>query len=156
VIYRAAAVLRWRVSASLRRRSKPSVLVQPGYSVSEVQPATFLTPKRPTDLAAKDPWPNSDTGALDGGYWPLADAFLKVFIHKNDPDFFTRSLISFEAGGPGTVTGYPIVVPGAEVVSAAALADLLQTMLTRGISRPELTRFYAVLQSESLDATHPG
>ena len=90
-------------------------VVQPGYSVSELQPATFLTPKRPTDLAALDPWPNSDTGALDGGYWPLADAFIKVFIHHNDPNFFTRSLFTFKSGGPGNVTDYRIVVPKAEV-----------------------------------------
>jgi feruloyl esterase len=89
-------------------------VVQPGYSVSEVQPATFLTPKRPTDLAAVDPWPNTDTGSLSGGYWPLADAFLKVFIHKNDPNFFTRSIISFKAGGAAGVTAYHIVVPKAE------------------------------------------
>jgi feruloyl esterase len=90
-------------------------VVQPGYSVSEIQPATFLTPKRPVDLAAVDPWPNSDTGALDGGYWPLADAFIKVLVHKNDPNFFTRSLLTFKSGGPGKVTDYRIVVPKVEV-----------------------------------------
>jgi feruloyl esterase len=90
-------------------------LVQPGYSVSEVQDATFLTPKRPTDLADKDPFPNTDTGSVAGGYWPLADAFLKVLIHHNDPNFYTRSLFTFKSGGPGAVTDYHIVVPKAEV-----------------------------------------
>ena len=99
-------------------------VVQPGFSVSEVQPATFLTPKRPTDLAAADPWPNSDTGGLEGGYWPLADAFIKVFIHKNDPNFFTRSLFTFKSGGPGSVTDYRIVVPKAEVARVRSEARM--------------------------------
>jgi feruloyl esterase len=90
-------------------------LVQPGYTVSEVQAASFLTPKRPTELASRDPFPNSDTGGQAGGYWPLADAFIRVFVHKNDPEFFTRSMISFREGGPGSITDYRIVVPKAEV-----------------------------------------
>jgi AcrR family transcriptional regulator len=39
--------------------------------------------------------------------------------------------------------------------AAAASLDLLRTMLARGVTRPELGRFYAVLQSESLDKSHP-
>jgi len=91
-------------------------VVQPGYSVSEVQPASFLTPKRPVDLAARDPFPDSDTGSTAEGYWPLADAFLKVMIHNNDPGFYTRSLFSFNVGGPGPVTGYRIVIPRSEAL----------------------------------------
>jgi feruloyl esterase len=40
---------------------------------------------------------------------------LKVFIHKNDPNFATSSVISFKEGGPGPVTGFHAVVPAAEV-----------------------------------------
>lgn len=99
-------------------------VVQPGYSVSEVQAASFSTPTRPSDLAARDPFPNSDTGALIGGYWPLADAYLKVFIHGNDPDFYTRSLITFTSGGSGAITGYHIVVPAAELARVKTVARL--------------------------------
>lgn len=90
-------------------------VIQPGFSVSEIQAASFATPPRPADLSAKDPFPNSDTGALNGGYWPLADAYLKVFVHKNDPDFFTRQLFSFRSGGPGRIDAFHIVVPSSEV-----------------------------------------
>ena len=99
-------------------------IVQPGFSVSEVQAASFLTPKRPTDLMAQDPFPNSDTGALNGGYWPLADAFLKVFVHGNDPNFYTRSVISFTSGGPGPITGFHLVVPAAETDRVKTVARL--------------------------------
>ena len=99
-------------------------VVQPGFSVSEMQPASFLTPKRPADLAALDPFPNSDNGSLNGGYWPLADAFLKVFIHGNDPAFYTRSLITFTSGGTGPITAYHIVVPAAEVARIKSAARL--------------------------------
>ncbi|MCB1688300.1 MAG: tannase/feruloyl esterase family alpha/beta hydrolase [Halioglobus sp.] len=92
-------------------------VVQPGFSVSEIQPATFVTPPRPADLAARDPFPGSDSGDPAGtnGYWPLADAVLKVFVHKNDPEFYTRDLVSFGAGGEGAVTDYRIIVPAKEV-----------------------------------------
>ena len=99
-------------------------VVQPGFSVSEVQAASFLTPQRPADLAAPDPFPNSDNGSLTGGYWPLADAFLKVFIHGNDPNFYTRSLISFASGGAGPITNFHIVVPATEVARIKADARM--------------------------------
>jgi feruloyl esterase len=86
--------------------------------------ASFLTPKRPADLTALDPFPNSDNGSLNGGYWPLADAFLKVFIHGNDPAFYTRSLITFTSGGTGPITGYHIVVPAVEVARIKTAARL--------------------------------
>lgn len=89
-------------------------VIQPGYSVSNVQAMSFLTPKRPADLATKDPFPNSDTGALNGGYWPLADAFIKVFVHKNDPDFYTRQAIAFGSGGRGPATDFHVIVPTQE------------------------------------------
>lgn len=90
-------------------------VVQPGYSVSEIQAGTFLTPPRPADLAAKDPFPNSDNGSLAGGYWALADSYLKVFVHKNDPNYFTRTIFSFRRGGPGRITDFHIVAPSSEV-----------------------------------------
>ena len=147
-------------------------VVQPGFSVSEVQPATFLTPKRPTDLAALDPWPNSDTGGLDGGYWPLADAFIKVFIHKNDPNFFTRSLFTFKSGGPGSVTGYRIVVPKAEVArvrsearmgighfpqNAARLIELNRKFLIwHNLSDQVLTPYMSINYYKTLAKLHGG
>jgi AcrR family transcriptional regulator len=39
--------------------------------------------------------------------------------------------------------------------SAAAFMDVLRTMLARGTTQPELGRFFAVLQSESLDKIQP-
>ena len=41
--------------------------------------------------------------------------FLKVLVHRNDPDFFTRSIFSFGQGGPGAVTDFHIIVPSSEV-----------------------------------------
>lgn len=90
-------------------------VIQPGFSVSEIQAASFLTPPRPADLSARDPFPGSDTGALNGGYWPLADAYLKVFVHKNDPHFFTRQLFTFRSGGPGRINAFHVVAPSSEV-----------------------------------------
>ncbi len=91
-------------------------VVQPGYSVSDVQ-AAFRMPNRPKDLAAADPWPGVDNapGQSGGGLWALSNATFKVFLHQNNPDFFTRSLFTFKSGGPGPVTGYRIVVRKAEV-----------------------------------------
>jgi feruloyl esterase len=91
-------------------------VVQPGLTVSEINPLSFITPKQPADLSAIDPFPNSDNGDSRGnGYWPLADAFIKVFVHGNDPNFFTRSILSYKRGGPGSITDYRIVVPSSEV-----------------------------------------
>jgi feruloyl esterase len=91
-------------------------VVQPGLSVSDLQAMSFTTPKRPADLTARDPFPGSDNGDFgSNGYWPLANAYLKLFVHKNDPGFFLRDIISFQSGGKGPVTAYRIVVPSAEV-----------------------------------------
>ncbi|HTV96204.1 MAG TPA: tannase/feruloyl esterase family alpha/beta hydrolase [Steroidobacteraceae bacterium] len=99
-------------------------VVQPGFSVSEVQDA-FRMPNRPKDLAAADPWPNADTdNPTATGPWPLANATIKIFIHKNDPDFNTRSLFTFKSGGPGPITDYHIVVPKAQVARALAEARM--------------------------------
>lgn len=91
-------------------------VVQPGMPVSEITPNMFVTPKRPADLAANEPFPGSDNGDSTGnGYWPLADAFFKVFVHRNDPEFHTRSLFTFRSGGPGTIGDYRAFVSKAEV-----------------------------------------
>lgn len=94
-------------------------VVQPGYSVSELK-ADFRMATRPKDLAAADPWPDATNaaGQTSGGLWDLGNATFKIFVHKNDPDFFTRSLFTYKSGGPGPVTGYRIVVPKAEVAKA--------------------------------------
>ena len=59
---------------------------------------------------------------MTGGLWSLANASLKIFVHKNDPDFYTRSVVEFQTGGSGAVTGYRIVVPKAEVSKSLAEA----------------------------------
>jgi feruloyl esterase len=96
-------------------------VVQPGYSVTELNPG--FRP-RPKDFAAPDPWSEGGIPAGAGGLWGLGDASLKVFVHKNDPTFHTRSVVKFQAGGPGTVTGFHTVVPKAEVAKALAEARL--------------------------------
>lgn len=93
-------------------------VVQPGYSVSEVQ-AALLSP--PAKADSPDPWPDTgNPGTGGGGVAPLGDAVLRIFTHRNDPAFHTPSIISFAAGGRGPVTGYRVVVPAAEVARANA------------------------------------
>jgi feruloyl esterase len=97
-------------------------VIQPGYAVGEIKDIAFRVP--PTkDPAAPDPFPNSDTNGYAGTYWPLADAEIRVFTHKNDPGFFTRSVIGFGSGGPGAIQDYRIIVPKAE---AATLIDSMR------------------------------
>jgi feruloyl esterase len=86
-------------------------VVQPGYSVSELQ-AAFAPPHPPKDPAAIEPWP--DTASQEGGLWALGNADLKIFAHANDPEFSSRALISYKSGGPGQVTDFHSVVPRAE------------------------------------------
>ena len=92
-------------------------LVEPGYTVSELQNA-FAPPKPPADPTAADPWP--DNGSQDGGLYVLGNADLKVFAHKNDPAFSSRSIFSYRAGGPGPVTDFHAVVPQSEVATVMA------------------------------------
>jgi feruloyl esterase len=96
-------------------------LVQPGYSVSEMQ-GWFAPPTRAKDPTLADPWP--DTRAQEGGLWSLANAAIKVFAHQNDPAFTTRSIVAFRDGGPGRITGFRIVVPQREVARAMAAGRL--------------------------------
>lgn len=87
-------------------------VVEPGYSVSNLQ-SGFQPPKPPADPSAAEPWPDSD--GQDGGLYSLGNADLKVFAHKNDPNFSSRSIFTYRAGGPGQVTDFHAVVPKAEV-----------------------------------------
>jgi feruloyl esterase len=96
-------------------------VVQPGFSVSELQ-APMRMPTRPADLADPEPWPNSDR--MPGVMWGLTDATLKIFVHRNDPNFHTRSLFSFGEGGKGPVTGYRAIVPKAEVDRAQSVTRM--------------------------------
>lgn len=88
-------------------------VVQPGYSISEL---------------------NVAMGAMAGGgisLTPLAEAVMKTFVHKNDPDYQFSSLIKFGSGGPGSITNFHTIVPQSEVALAETEARL-------GIgSRPE-------------------
>lgn len=92
-------------------------VVEPGYTVSELQNA-FAPAKRPADPAAAEPW--SDGAIQEGGLYVLGDADLKVFAHKNDRTFFSRSIFTYRAGGPGQVTGFHSVVPQSQVAIAMA------------------------------------
>jgi len=90
-------------------------VVQTGFSPSELLPPVLPT-KRPKDPAAEEPW--ADDGNTDSGLWSLGNAALKVFVHRNDPGFVSRSLVSFRADGPGQVTAFHGVVPRAAVDEA--------------------------------------
>lgn len=96
-------------------------VVQPGYSISGLQ-GVGLTP--PANPAAPDPW--VDNGNPTAGLGSLADAVIKTFAHRNDPDFHTRSLISFGSGGSGQVTDYRIIVP-------AKAVKQIETAISAGI-----------------------
>jgi feruloyl esterase len=93
-------------------------LVQPGFSVSELNPG-FRQP--PQDLQAAEPWSDTDD-FIKGGLWSLANASLKIFVNENDPNFHARSVVSFQTERAGPVTGYRTVVPKAEVSKALAEA----------------------------------
>lgn len=67
-------------------------VVQPGFSVSELQMAL--------------------------GSATVTDAILKLFVHKNDPNFTPSSLFTFDEGGSGQVTGFHAVVAASEVAKA--------------------------------------
>lgn len=103
-------------------------IVQPGYSVSELQDQ-FNWSKRPADLST--PRPFVETGTTDHSMGIMGDAQLRVFTHKNDPNFVTRSLFKFGAGGRGPIKDYRIQVPSDEV-------ELARTTLQPGFpSSPE-------------------
>jgi feruloyl esterase len=92
-------------------------IVQPGFSVSELQAATrFPVPLQDPntdELSAGNP-------QAAGAPWGLADAVLKLYVHKNDPNFHSRKLVSFTSGGAGAITNFHAVVPADEVANAEA------------------------------------
>ena len=96
---------------------KQGRLIQPGYAVGEIQPF-FRTGKRPTDINDPAPWDNN--GGSEAGLAPLGDATLRIFAHRNDPAFNTRSIFSFGSGGSGPISDFRILVPRAEVDLANA------------------------------------
>lgn len=91
-------------------------VVQPGYSVSELQAAFRIHPE-PTDTKTKELWPDTGNPATggNGGMGTLGNATIKVLAHENDPAFHTRDVLSFTEGGKGPVTGFRVVVPREEV-----------------------------------------
>jgi feruloyl esterase len=91
--------------------------------VSELQYALRKS-GRPKDINAIEPWPDSDDYTSSDGLWSLGDATLKIFVHHDEPTFHTRSLVKFDAGGKGSVTGFRIVVPHAEVERASRSAHM--------------------------------
>lgn len=94
-------------------------VIQPGYSVSEIQNALLLAP---ANAGQPIPWPdtgNPATGASNGMAL-LGDTVLRVFTHRNDPAFQTSSIISYGSGGPGKVTGFRVIAPAAEAAKANA------------------------------------
>lgn len=95
-------------------------VVQPAFSASELQFVAHM-PTRPQDPSALEPWPEGDDYAKSGNsLWPIANASLKIFAHRNDPNFHTRSIIDFKSGGPGKITDFRMVVPQSEVKLAMA------------------------------------
>jgi feruloyl esterase len=92
-------------------------VIQPGYAVSEILPS-FREGARPVDIATKDPW--DDSAGSQSGLAPLGNAVLKIFANRNDPNFNTRSIYEFGAGGNGPVTDFRVMVPRAEVEKAYA------------------------------------
>jgi feruloyl esterase len=93
-------------------------VVQPAYSVSELQAEFRVTPY-PQDITVRDPWPDTGNPATgSGGMGTLANATLKVFANDNREDFYSRDLLTFARGGKGDVTGYRVVVPQKAVAHA--------------------------------------
>jgi feruloyl esterase len=69
--------------------------------------------KRPTDLSTPNPF--VETGTTRHSMGVYGDAQLRVFARKNDPNFVTRSIFRFGAGGRGPIKDFRIQVPASEV-----------------------------------------
>ncbi|WP_443478795.1 tannase/feruloyl esterase family alpha/beta hydrolase [Novosphingobium aerophilum] len=98
---------------------KEGRVVQPGYSVSELQNSLMLPP---ANAGTANPWPdtgNPATGAANGMAL-LGDTVIRIFSHRNDPKFETTSVLSFGSGGTGPVTGFRVIAPATEVARANA------------------------------------
>jgi feruloyl esterase len=144
-------------------------VVQPGYSVSELQ-GSFAPPAPPSDPNAENPWP--DTPLQQGGLWSLADAAIKIFAHHNDPAFTTRSILSYRDGGPGSITAFRALVPSAEVTRALAAGRLgighfpenyaklirqnRKLLIWHNLSDEKLTPYTSVNLYKQLAARHGG
>ncbi|NPD01983.1 tannase/feruloyl esterase family alpha/beta hydrolase [Brenneria sp. hezel4-2-4] len=78
-------------------------VVQPGFSLSDVQGTLLLPPENP---GQPNPWPDAGNPATgnSGGMALLGDAVLRIFTHRNDPDFRSSSVVAFGNGGSGAVT----------------------------------------------------
>jgi feruloyl esterase len=86
-------------------------LIQPGFAVSELTPG--FAPPTPPKAELATMWP--DTNQPGYVIWSVANATIKLFGHKNDPTFQTRSIVTYREGGPGAIGGFHAVVPRAEV-----------------------------------------
>jgi feruloyl esterase len=80
-------------------------VIHPGYSISE---------------------PNVPLGGPVGGIslTPLADAVMRIFVHKNDPNYQLSSLIKFGSGGSGRITNFHIIAPEADTAFAESQARM--------------------------------
>ncbi|HEV2174026.1 MAG TPA: tannase/feruloyl esterase family alpha/beta hydrolase, partial [Nitrospira sp.] len=80
-------------------------VVHPGYTISEL---------------------NVPLGGPVGGISlsPLADAVMKIFAHKNDPNYKLNSMIAFGSGGSGKITNYHTIATGSDVAFAESEARM--------------------------------
>jgi feruloyl esterase len=92
-------------------------VVQPGWSVSNLQ-SEYAPAKPPADPNAAAPW--SDNFMTGSGLYALGNAAMKVIGHKNDPNYSSRAMISYRAGGPGQVTAFHSVIPQSEIATLMA------------------------------------
>jgi feruloyl esterase len=97
-------------------------IVQPGYSISELQ----YSMRKPTekDIAKLPATMRPMAGSGQGAMTSLADAVMKIFVHKNDPNYDLTSEIRFAEGGEGTITNFHIVAPQADVAKGKAEVNL--------------------------------
>ncbi len=140
-------------------------VVLPGFSVSEMQ-ANYRVAAAPVD--GPNPWPNDNYGP-GGGLWALANANLKIFVHRNDPNFHTRSVISYSDGAVAGASGFRIVAPRVEVDRAqqalrmgiGADADTLirlnrRMLIWSNLSDEALTPYMATNYYQRLAERHGG
>lgn len=80
-------------------------VIQPGYTISELNVAMGI-PAGGISMAG------------------LADAVMRVFVHKNDPNYKLDSMITFGSGGSGSITNFHIIVPQSEVALAESEAHM--------------------------------
>ncbi|MCX7864643.1 MAG: tannase/feruloyl esterase family alpha/beta hydrolase, partial [Novosphingobium sp.] len=144
-------------------------VVQPAYSVSELDDQ-FNWAKRPADLATLHPF--VETGTTRHSLGVYGDAQIRVFARRNDPNFATRSIIRFGAGGKGPIRDFRIQVPAREVeflrsalkMGFASAPSDLDTFIARkgklllwvNLSDQLLTPYHTVNFYKQLAARHKG